>query len=103
MSFKLLIINPGSTSTKLGVYDDETPVLIETLRHTSEEICQYKTIYDQFQFRKNVILDSLKKCKVDISTLNGVIGRGGLLEPISGGTYLVNERMLEDLKSGVQG
>ncbi|MBU3181104.1 butyrate kinase [Clostridium psychrophilum] len=103
MSFKLLVINPGSTSTKLGVYDDETPILVETLRHTSEEICKYKNIYDQFQFRKNVILDSLKKCKVDISTLHGVIGRGGLLKPISGGTYIVNERMLEDLKSGVQG
>ena len=103
MSFKLLVINPGSTSTKLGVYDDETPVLVETLRHTSEELCQYKTIFDQFQFRKNVILDSLKKCNFDISTLNGIIGRGGLLKPIPGGTYLVNERMLEDLKNGVQG
>ncbi len=103
MSFKLLVINPGSTSTKLGVYDNETPVLVKTLRHTSEEIGQYKTIYDQFQFRKNVILEVLKECKFDISTLNGIIGRGGLLKPISGGTYMVNERMLEDLKSGVQG
>lgn len=103
MSFKLLIINPGSTSTKIGVYEDENPILVETLRHSSEEIGKYETIYEQFEFRKNVILDVLKEKKFDINTLNGVVGRGGLLKPIPGGTYRVNEKMLEDLKVGVQG
>ena len=103
MSFKLLIINPGSTSTKIGVYEDEKQILEETIRHTSEEIGQYETIYDQFEFRKSLILQILKDKAFDINTLNAVVGRGGMLKPVSGGTYKVNEKMLEDLKIGVQG
>jgi butyrate kinase len=103
MAYRLLIINPGSTSTKIGVYEDETPVIVETLRHSSEEIGSFGTIYEQFEFRKNVILDVLKEKDLDISTLNAVVGRGGLLKPIEGGTYSVNEIMLEDLKVGVLG
>lgn len=103
MSFKLLIINPGSTSTKIGVYEDEKAILVETLRHSSEEIAKYEHIYDQFQFRKNVILDVLKEKDIDIKTLNAIVGRGGLLKPIEGGTYAVNDKMLEDLKVGIQG
>jgi butyrate kinase len=100
---RLLIINPGSTSTKIGVYDDETQILEETLRHSSEEIGKYETIYDQFPFRKEVILGVLKEKDIDIKTLSSVVGRGGLLKPIVSGTYSVNEKMLEDLKAGVQG
>ncbi|WP_032120462.1 butyrate kinase [Clostridium amazonitimonense] len=103
MSYKLLIINPGSTSTKIGVYEDKTEVLTETLRHKSEEIEKYSTIYDQFQFRKDVILKVLKEKNFDIKELDAVVGRGGLLKPIISGTYKVNETMLEDLKIGVQG
>jgi len=103
MSFKLLIINPGSTSTKIGVYEDEKQILEETIRHTSEEIGQYDTIYDQFHFRKNLILQILKDKAFDINTLDGIVGRGGMLKPVTGGTYKVNEKMLEDLKIGVQG
>ena len=100
---KLLIINPGSTSTKIGVYEDEKEILEETLRHSSEEIEKYETIYDQFEFRKEVILNVLKEKNFDIKTLNAVVGRGGMLKPMEGGTYAVNEQMLEDLKVGVQG
>jgi butyrate kinase len=103
MSYKLLILNPGSTSTKIGVYDDEEQILEETLRHSSEEIEKFDTIYDQFEFRKEVILKVLKDKNFDINTLDGVVGRGGLLKSIEGGTYKVNEVMLEDLKVGVQG
>lgn len=103
MAFRLLIINPGSTSTKIGVYEDEKPVLVETLRHSSEEIGKYNLIYDQFSFRKEVILKILKEKNFDIHTLSAVVGRGGLLKPIEGGTYAVNDAMLEDLKVGVQG
>ena len=60
MSYRLLIINPGSTSTKIGVYDGEHEVLVETLRHSSDEILSYKTIYDQKSFRKSIILNVLK-------------------------------------------
>lgn len=101
--YRMLIINPGSTSTKIGVYDDTKPVFEETLRHSSEEIGNYGSIYEQLDFRKEVILKSIKEHGIDIETLNAVVGRGGLLKPIEGGTYAVNEKMLEDLKRGAQG
>lgn len=103
MAYRLLIMNPGSTSTKIGVYEDDKEILIETLRHSAEEIGEYPTIVDQFEFRKNVILNVLKEKNFDIKTLSAVVGRGGLLKSIEGGTYAVNDSMLEDLKIGVQG
>ncbi|MBR2213957.1 MAG: butyrate kinase [Eubacterium sp.] len=103
MSYKILIINPGSTSTKIGVYEDETQLMEETLRHTTEEIAQYDTIYDQKDFRKNVILDVLKEKNVDLNSIDVVVGRGGLLKPIPGGTYATTPELLEDLKIGKQG
>ena len=103
MSYKLLIINPGSTSTKIGVYEDEKSVIVETLRHSAEKIGEYETIYDQFEFRKDVILSVLKERNFDVNTLNAVVGRGGMLKPVPSGTYTVNEAMLEDLKIGIQG
>ncbi|GCD11296.1 butyrate kinase [Clostridium tagluense] len=103
MTHKLLMINPGSTSTKIGVYEDENEVLVETLRHSSEEIGKFEGIYEQFNFRKDVILNVLKEKNFDINTLDAIIGRGGLLKSIEGGTYAVNDAMLNDLKIGVQG
>ena len=103
MSYKLLIINPGSTSTKIGVYADEKELFEETLRHTNEEIKRYDTIFDQFEFRKELILNILKEKNFDIKTLSAVVGRGGMLKPVEGGTYAVNDSMVEDLKIGVQG
>lgn len=103
MSYKILIINPGSTSTKIGVYEDETQLLEETLRHSTEEISQYTSIVDQKDFRKNIILSVLKDKNIDIQTIDVVVGRGGLLKPIPGGTYAVSDDLLNDLKIGVQG
>ncbi|MGG7079332.1 butyrate kinase [Clostridium sardiniense] len=103
MSYKLLIINPGSTSTKIGVYEGEKEILEETLRHSSDEIAKYATIFDQLNFRKDVILDVLKEKNFDVRTLDAVVGRGGMLKPIPGGTYKVTEELIEDLKNGVQG
>lgn len=101
--FRLLIINPGSTSTKIAVYEDINPVFVETLRHSMDELKPYKTIYDQYEFREKTILDTVKNKEIEIDTLDAVVGRGGLLKPIEGGTYEVNEAMLTDLKLGVQG
>lgn len=103
MAYKMLIINPGSTSTKIGVYEDEKPVLIETLRHAAEEIEKYNSIYEQKDFRKKVILDVLKEKNIDINSLDATVGRGGILRPMESGTYTVNDTMVEDLKVGVQG
>lgn len=102
-NYRTLTINPGSTSTKIAVFDNEQLVFENVLRHSSEEIGQFKTIFDQYAFRKTVILESVKDAGVDLISLSAVVGRGGLLKPIPGGTYSVNERMLEDLKSGVLG
>lgn len=103
MAYKLLIINPGSTSTKIGVYEDEKELMEETLRHSTEEIAKYPTIYDQRNFRKEVILNVLKQNNFDINEFDAVVGRGGMLKPIIGGTYAVTDSLLEDLKVGVQG
>ncbi len=103
MSTKSLIINPGSTSTKIGVFEDENLLFEETLRHSTEEISQYASIVDQKDFRKNIILSLLKEKDFDIRSLNVVVGRGGMLKPIPGGTYAVSDALLEDLKIGRQG
>lgn len=102
-TLRLLIINPGSTSTKIAIFDNEKPVLEQTLRHSNEELAPYASIIDQFEFRKNVILNTLNEKGINITKLNAVVGRGGLVKPVEGGTYRVNERMLEDLRIGVMG
>ena len=103
MSVKTLVINPGSTSTKIGIFEDETLLFEETLRHSTEEISKYACIVDQKDFRKNIILDLMKEKDFDIHTLDVVVGRGGLLKPIPGGTYEVSDELLADLKAGRQG
>ena len=103
MSVKSLIINPGSTSTKIGVFEDETLLFEETLRHSTEEISRYASIVDQKDFRKKIITDLLESKNFDLKSLNVVVGRGGMLKPIPGGTYAVTDDLLEDLKAGVQG
>ncbi|WP_091838511.1 butyrate kinase [Marininema halotolerans] len=97
---RILAINPGSTSTKIGVYDSEKRILEETLRHDAEELEQYPSLFDQYPFRKQVILDTLDQEGINLTRLCAVVGRGGLLQPISGGAYLVNDKMLQDLTSG---
>ncbi|MDE5678961.1 MAG: butyrate kinase, partial [Lachnospiraceae bacterium] len=100
---KSLIINPGSTSTKIGVFEDENLLFEETLRHTTEEISSYATIVDQKDFRKKIITDLLEEKSFDIKTLDVVVGRGGMLKPIPGGTYAVTDDLLHDLEIGKQG
>ena len=103
MSIKSLIINPGSTSTKIGVFEDEKLLFEETLRHSTEEISRYATIVDQKDFRKEIIVNLLKEKNFDIKSLDVVIGRGGMLKPIPGGTYEVTDELLHDLEIGRQG
>ncbi len=103
MSYKILVINPGSTSTKIGVFEDETLLFEETLRHTKEEISQYPHIVDQKDFRKEIITNLLKEKDFDVHNLDVVVGRGGLLKPIPGGTYPVDDALVADLSSSAQG
>lgn len=102
-SFRLLIINPGSTSTKIGLFQDERIIFEETIRHPVETLKQFKKVHDQYEFRKNIILEALQKNHIEMNSISAVVGRGGLLKPIEGGTYEVCESMLEDLKIGILG
>lgn len=93
---KVLAINPGSTSTKIAVYEDERPVLVRTIRHRVDELAQYPRIIDQFEFRKALVLRELEADGVPFR-FDAIVGRGGLLKPIPGGVYEVNDAMLDDL------
>lgn len=100
---KQLIINPGSTSTKIAVYKDEEMIFEKTIRHTTEELQPFNKVTDQFQFRKEMILQALNENNMSLDELDGVVGRGGLLKPIEGGTYAVNHKLIEDLKNNFKG
>lgn len=101
--FRLLTVNPGSTSTKIAVYDDTSPVFVEVLRHRKDELAPFETIYGQYEFRKQIILRILQQKGIELKTLDAVVGRGGLVKPVESGTYTVNERILEDARIGIQG
>ena len=94
-SAKILVINPGSTSTKIAVYQDETPLLVRNIRHTVEELASFSEVTDQFEFRKSLVLSQLEKESIPFE-FDAIIGRGGLVKPIRGGVYEVNEAMRRD-------
>lgn len=92
---RILVINPGSTSTKIAVYEDETPLLVRNIRHTVEELSAYPQVIDQFEFRKDLVLRELETNEIPFA-FDAIIGRGGLVKPIPGGVYEVNEAMKRD-------
>jgi len=100
---RILAVNPGSTSTKVTLFEDETQLFELTLRHTAEELSRYGSVLDQFEFRKEIILDALREAAVDILSLDAVIGRGGVVRPIKSGVYAVNETLLHDLRHSPMG
>lgn len=92
---KILVINPGSTTTKIAVYENETPLLVRNICHTVEELSIFPEITDQFEFRKSLVLQELKRNEIPFE-FDAIIGRGGLVKPIQGGVYEVNEAMKQD-------
>jgi butyrate kinase len=100
---RILTINPGSTSTKFAVFSGTDPVFIKTIRHTTEELEPYEKITDQFEFRKELILEQMQHADVELSQIKAVVGRGGLLKPIESGVYEVNDAMLRDLRNSPLG
>lgn len=92
---KILVINPGSTSTKIAVYEDETPLFVRNIRHAVDELAAFEEVTDQFEFRKSLVLNELKAEGIPLQ-FDAIIGRGGLVKPISGGVYEVNEAMRND-------
>jgi butyrate kinase len=94
---RILVINPGSTSTKVAVYDDSEPIATIKMAHSGEELAQFPNVLAQLGFRREAILAELAKAGIDISSLDIVMGRGGLLKPIPSGVYRVDEAMISDL------
>jgi len=99
--FKILSINPGSTSTKIAVYEEEKLLFQKTIRHSNEELAVFADILSQFEFRKKLILNILKAENFPLNELSAVVGRGGMLRPLESGVYEVNSRMLSDLQTAL--
>ncbi len=97
---QILVVNPGSTSTKMAVYEDEKPLVLRNITHTQEELSQFDDVIEQHDYRKQLVLDELERVGVPLE-FDAVIGRGGLVKPIAGGVYEINEAMLEDTYSGI--
>ena len=96
---RILVINPGSTSTKMAVYQNEKPILLRNITHTAEELAPFDAITEQQEFRRQLVLDELRRSDIPLA-FDAVIGRGGLVKPISGGVYEINRRMLDDTLHG---
>ncbi len=96
--YKILSVNPGSTSTKFAVYEGEKLICLHTIRHKAEELSHYTSIFEQNKFRKELILQKLKSDGIELADLSAVVGRGGLVRPLESGVYEVNEKLIEDLK-----
>jgi len=95
---KILVINPGSTSTKFAVYEGEKQTALYTVRHSTDEVMRFQHVLDQFDFRYNLIMKTLNENEVDLSDFSIIMGRGGMLPPVESGVYEVNELMLNYLR-----
>ena len=93
----ILAINPGSTSTKIAVFEENRPIFVRNIKHTSEELAGFEDVASQYEFRKNLIIAELKKDKIDFNKIRAIVGRGGLVKPIESGIYEVNDQLKKDL------
>lgn len=99
MKENILVINPGSTSTKVAILNQEgKEIFMESISHSTEELSQFKSLLEQGPLRKQIILNALKKKKIDSSSLRAIIARGGVLKPLEAGTYQINNELIHDLK-----
>jgi butyrate kinase len=100
MAYNILVINPGAGSTRVALYKDTNPDFEENIKHSPDELLKFPKIIDQYQFRKDKIMDLLKAKNADLKSLNAVVGRGGPFRPLTSGTYLVNDKLINDIKTG---
>ena len=98
--FRILTINPGSTSTKIALYDDEELIFKEELTHEASKLEEYKTTSDQLPYRTEMVIEALKKHNIELSSIDAFSGRGGGLVSVKGGTYNVNDLLLEHARIG---
>jgi butyrate kinase len=101
--YRILAINPGSTSTKFAVYFDEECVLKKSIKHSFDELLGYKNVVDQFDFRKGLIIDAIVENGIDVDKIKYIIGRGGITYPLESGVYRVNNLMLKHVREGILG
>jgi butyrate kinase len=103
--YRVLVVNPGSTSTKIAVFVDETAEMAETLRHSDRELEPFRgrPVLDQIEWRAGVIEGALARAGMALESLDAVSGRGGLLPPVASGTYVVDDRMLDELRLARRG
>ena len=99
----ILAINPGSTSTKIAVYNGTEQLFLKNLKHSAEELAPFAKIADQYEFRKEIILKEVSDADFNLKEFKVIIGRGGLIKPVSSGVLEINEMMLEDLRQGREG
>ena len=99
----ILAINPGSTSTKISLFEGEKEILAQTIRHKIEDLARFNRASDQDLYRMELIIKFLRGKKIPLEKIKAVVGRGGLIRPIEGGTYIVTEQMIADLKKGIMG
>lgn len=99
--FRILTINPGSTSTKFAVYDNDKSILVHTIRHDTQALENCGTVINQKNYRRECIEKILEQSGIELASIDAVAGRGGLLKPIESGTYIVNKAMLKDLNSAM--
>lgn len=100
---RILAVNPGATSTKFAVFDDAQPILQHSVEHHGSELQRFARVADQADFRLALITAALDAASIPLASLQAVVGRGGLLKPLSGGTYGVNRAMLDDLHAATRG
>jgi len=98
---EILVINPGSTSTKIAVFQNNRPIFQKSIKHTPEELAPFQRVTDQYEYRKEIILKELIDAGIDIRKISIIVGRGGLIKPIESGVYEVNQAMIDDLRSNV--
>ncbi len=99
MSYRILAINPGSTSTKIAVYDEEKEIFSRNIEHSVEELSKFSELIEQFDYRKDIIRKCLNEANIEPSTLSAVVGRGGIIRNLTSGGYIVNEKMRNELKN----
>lgn len=95
----ILAINPGSTSTKIAVFNGNKEVFLKNIKHSADDLAPFKRITDQYEFRKKIIIDELKMAQIPLESIVVIVGRGGLVRPIPAGVYEINDKMIEDLKN----
>ncbi len=101
--YHILVMNPGSTSTKVALFKDQDCVFSESLPHASNTLAKFSSIIDQFEFRLESIRSILQQKGIALSDIDAFVGRGGLLRPIPSGTYAVDKKMIDDLRQAKYG